>query len=81
MRIEVMRSGLMAKFNQNSDLKTELLKTGETMLAEASPIDLFWGTGCGLRSEMLSKPNQWKGQNQMGKLLMEIRAELHEDSK
>ncbi len=79
LRIELMRSGLMAKFAQNSDLKQFLLDTGDKLLAEASPIDLFWGTGCGLQSENLKKPSTWCGQNEMGKLLMKLRSEFRED--
>ncbi len=79
LRIELMRSGLMAKFAQNSDLKQILLGTGDKLLAEASPIDLFWGTGCGLQSENLKKPSTWRGQNEMGKLLMKLRSEFRED--
>ena len=75
-RVEVVKSGLLAKFHQNLELKKHLLNTGQKVLAEANPHDNFWGTGCALRSEMLSKPGQWPGQNKLGILLMDLRAEM-----
>ncbi len=76
MRLEVMRTGLTAKFEQNDDLKKHLLETGNKMLVEASPIDQFWGSGCGLHSETLKSLSKWSGWNEMGKLLMQLRSEF-----
>ena len=75
-RLEVVRTGLLAKFHQNPHLKEQLLKTGKKILAEANPHDNFWGTGCALRSDLLSKPGQWSGKNKLGVLLMDLRQEL-----
>lgn len=58
MKIDVMRKGLMAKFRQNPNLKKQLLETGDAILHEDSPDDLFWGV---------------KGKDMLGKLLMELR--------
>ena len=76
MRIEVMRTGLLAKFGVKGSLQDALIQTGDKMIAEASPFDLFWGTGCRLKDPKLSDSKNWKGQNQMGKLLMTIRDEI-----
>ncbi len=73
MRIEVMRTGLLAKFGPEGELRDVLVNTGNKLIVEASPFDLFWGTGCGLRDPKLKDSKNWKGQNQMGKLLMSIR--------
>ncbi len=75
-RVEVVKSGLLAKFHQNPELKEHLLKTGQKVLAEANPHDNFWGTGCALHSEKLAKPGEWPGQNKLGILLMDLRDEL-----
>ena len=66
---EVMAKALKAKFTQNADLKELLLSTGTKALEEASPTDSYWGTG-----------KNGKGQNQLGKLLMELRDELAAES-
>ena len=68
-RIEVMRKAVEAKFSQNEDLKEKLLETGNRNLVEASPTDTFWGIG-----------KSKKGQNMLGKLLMELRGKLSAES-
>jgi ribA/ribD-fused uncharacterized protein len=68
-RIEVMRKAIEAKFSQNEDLMEKLLETGNRNLVEASPTDTFWGIG-----------KSKKGQNMLGKLLMELRSKLSAES-
>jgi ribA/ribD-fused uncharacterized protein len=69
VRDSVMAKALRAKFAQNEELKTLLLSTKDKKLEEASPTDSYWGTG-----------KNGKGQNRLGKLLMELRAELAAES-
>lgn len=71
-----MKTGLMAMIHQNPRVKDALQQTGQKLIAEASPVDLFWGTGCGLCSQDLCKKSSWKGQNQMGQLWLKLRSEL-----
>ncbi len=56
-----MRKALYAKFIQNLDLREMLLATGDAELHEDSPTDMVWGR---------------RGQDLLGKLLMELRAAL-----
>lgn len=76
MSFNIMKEGLSYKFNQNSDLKQKLLKTKSKTLAEASPKDCLWGTGCPLYSPQSTNKSQW-GKNLMGVALMEIRQEIN----
>lgn len=62
---DVMRIGLMAKFQQNKKLKSLLLETGDAELIENSPTDMYWGCG-----------SSGQGENKLGKLLMEVRTKL-----
>jgi hypothetical protein len=62
VREEVMKKALEAKFTQNEALKQILLSTKGKELVEASPTDIYWGIG-----------KARKGQNRLGKLLMELR--------
>lgn len=62
-KFQVMKDGLYAKFSQNEELKTCLLATGDAAIHEDSPTDMIWGM---------------KGQDMLGKLLMEIREELRQ---
>jgi ribA/ribD-fused uncharacterized protein len=73
---EIVRRGNFAKFTQNHDLRDLLLRTGELMLAEASPTDRIWGIGLAASDERAVHPTQWLGKNWLGKALMRVRAEL-----
>jgi ribA/ribD-fused uncharacterized protein len=65
-KVIVMRNLLMCcKFSQHPDLAEKLLATGDAILIEDSPTDSFWGIG-----------QDGKGQNMLGKLLMEVRSKL-----
>jgi ribA/ribD-fused uncharacterized protein len=65
-RDTVMYIALKEKFSErHPELRGKLLKTGDAVLKEASPMDNYWGIG---RSK--------KGKNKMGILLMKVRQEL-----
>ena len=61
----VMLKALRAKFNQNDELKTMLLGTGEAKLVEHTEKDSYWGDG-----------GDGSGENMLGKLLIQVRQEL-----
>lgn len=65
VKIGIMRDILRAKAEQHEYVRRKLLATGDRELVEDSWRDDFWGWG----------PNR-DGQNMLGKLWMEIRAEL-----
>lgn len=71
--IDVMQKGLMAKFSQNLELKQFLMGTGDKILVEAAPRDLFWGVGYGKTNENIQDPKKWRGQNRLGFELMKVR--------
>ena len=74
---DILRTALDAKFSQNTHLKDALLKTGETMLGEASASDPLFGIGMSLRYPKALDPTQWTGTNVCGRLLMDIRNNLN----
>ena len=65
VKVRLMRDILRAKASQHEYVRRKLLATGNRELIEDSWRDDFWGWG----------PNR-DGQNMLGKLWMEIRAEL-----
>ena len=75
---EVVKTANRAKFEQNPELMEKLLATGDALLAEASPKDTIWGIGLDAAAAAETDPDQWPGQNLMGKILMELRAEFGE---
>lgn len=65
VKVNCMKELLYAKINQHAYVKKKLLETGEETIVEDSPVDSFWGRG-----------SDWKGQNVIGKLWMELQDEI-----
>jgi ribA/ribD-fused uncharacterized protein len=63
----VMLDALRAKFTQHDDLKAILLGTGDAVLVEHTANDSYWGDG-----------GDGSGKNRLGRLLMQLRAELRQ---
>jgi ribA/ribD-fused uncharacterized protein len=76
--VQVMRTGVKAKFMQHPELLKKLMDTGVRPLAEADPRSKFWGIGTSSDTSKAKKPDLWPGKNMMGKILMELRTELKE---
>jgi len=72
----IVVDGNMAKFSQNPSLKEFLLSTGDAVIAEASPKDRVWGIGLGEENPKARDMKYWRGQNLLGKALMEVRERL-----
>jgi ribA/ribD-fused uncharacterized protein len=65
VKYKIMKEIVKAKFEQNDDLKQLLLRTQDAYIEEGNDWnDKIWGTVNG------------RGQNLMGKILMEVRTEL-----
>ena len=68
IKFDRMRRVLWAKFTQHDDFKEHLLSTGNKLLVETATMDnvvnRLWGEVNG------------KGQNMLGKLLMEVRSDI-----
>jgi ribA/ribD-fused uncharacterized protein len=64
---DVMFEALQAKFTQHPDLREHLLATGDAELIEHTRNDRYWGDG-----------GDGTGRNMLGKLLMQLRAELRD---
>lgn len=65
-RYNIMVDILKAKFSQDKKLKNLLLNTKDSLIYEASPLDNIWGIGS-------TDVNIVKGENLLGKALMEVR--------
>ena len=62
-KVDVMLKGLRAKF-EDAGLREKLLETGDAVIHEDSPTDMFWGI---------------RGKDMLGRLLMQVRNEIKEE--
>lgn len=65
IKVDVLRTAVMKKFQSYAELENLLLSTGDEELIEANPDDSFWGEG-----------KDGSGKNMMGRILMETREYL-----
>jgi ribA/ribD-fused uncharacterized protein len=75
-RFQIVVDGNHAKFSQNAELRDYLLKTGDKVIVEASPVDPIWGIGLSRDDPAAQTPATWKGLNLLGFALMEVRDRL-----
>ena len=72
----IVCKGNWLKFSQNAELSDFLIKTGNKVLVEASPVDRIWGIGMAETDAEILYPQKWRGENLLGFALMEVRDEL-----
>lgn len=75
---EIVIKGNLAKFGQNEALKAFLLSTQGKILVEASPYDTIWGIGMAENEPDIENPYAWRGENNLGFALMEVRDALRD---
>lgn len=73
VRYKYMLKVNMAKYTQNSNLFDSLINTKDLILCEANGKDPIWGCGLYADNDKILDSSNWKGQNLLGKVLMEIR--------
>ncbi len=78
VKVDIMKRGVLAKFEQNSHLKLALLATENKEFVECSKYDCFWGNGLLIYDLNCVQKDEWKGGNNLGKILGETREILRE---
>lgn len=73
---EKIYKGVLEKFCQNDELARKLEETGEDTIAECAVKDRIWGIGLSIRDKNRFCMNKWRGQNLLGKILMQVRGEI-----
>jgi hypothetical protein len=77
----IVYTGNYLRFSQNPK-SWELLKaTYPYHLVETSPYDTVWGIGMDEKDEGIDNPDNWKGENLLGKILTRVRNDLMKDLK
>ena len=79
-RDDIMRLGIRTKFVQHPELRKQLQETGERMIGEADARNTYWGIGTSQTSDKSKHPDKWRGQNKIGKIMMDLRKEFTEES-
>lgn len=82
VRYSFMHDVNFEKYNQDIKLKTKLLDSAfdGKAFVEASPTDKIWGIGFA-QIDAPDDETKWLGQNLLGKVLTQVRAELASDKK
>ena len=75
-RDDVMKKAVRAKFVQHPDLRKKLVETGEEKIGFADARDNYWSIGTSMVQEKARLPAKWKGENHLGKIMMELRKEF-----
>ena len=73
MRQILVYEGLLAKFEQNEELKAHLKSTGDAILAECAVKDRIWGIGLSMKDPDRLDVKKWHGTNLLGYALMIVR--------
>lgn len=71
-KYNVMKYIVTGKFLQNAEIRGKLENTGSTALYECTT-NTFWGTGWRIESPQWKSTNSFPGNNQLGKILEEVR--------
>ena len=80
VRFDIVVRGSIEKFGQNPKLLKFLIETDDAILAETSPSDLIWGTGCREEDPIAHQPELWPGQNLLGFALAQARNHLTQNT-
>jgi ribA/ribD-fused uncharacterized protein len=75
-RFAIVVAANAAKFDQHVALREFLVRTGDRVLVEASPVDAVWGIGLASDHEDAERPESWRGLNLLGFALMEVRERI-----
>ncbi len=73
---EIVTQGNTEKFRQHEPLRDLLLASSGSVIVEASPYDRIWGIGLKHSDEQAHDPTKWRGGNQLGFALMDVRSAL-----
>lgn len=73
---DIVYAGSYAKYTQSDYYKSELLKTGDTLIVEASPEDKIWGIGLRKEDPRCKNPDLWQGTNWLGEVLTKVREDI-----
>ena len=72
---KLMFPGLLEKFKQNEVARNTLMNTGSKQIGEATT-ERYWGIGRKLSDDKVLNTKDWKDENIVGKMLVDLRSKL-----
>ena len=75
-KFQVVLDGNVAKFDAHPKLAAKLIATGDRILVEAADYDQIYGIGLAASDPRAWDQATWRGENLLGKILMEVRRRL-----
>jgi ribA/ribD-fused uncharacterized protein len=78
---EIVYEANYAKFSQNAVMKSELSRSGDREIVEASPEDKIWGIGMHESHPDILDKSKWQGTNWLGEAIMQVRNKFDEEKK
>ena len=76
IKLRVVTNVNYRRFITHENDRELLLSTGDRIIVEASPTDQVWGVGLGENNPLIHDPANWRGQNLLGRALMDVREML-----
>ena len=58
-------------------MKEKLLATGDKLIAECGTYDKRWANGLSIEDAVKINPENWIGENRLGKVIMNVRNNLN----
>ncbi len=80
-RYDAVKFAVRQKCIQNPEVMSILLGTGDALLAECAGRDTAWGIGINLHDHKWKNAQNWRGDNLLGRILMELREEFRAEIK
>ena len=65
IRYEVMKRVLIAKADSSKQFRDKLIHSGNRLLVESSPNDLYWGSGLNYHLTQTTHPDYYTGLNKL----------------
>jgi ribA/ribD-fused uncharacterized protein len=75
-RVNIMKHIIQAKFTQNGQLREKLLSTNDLIVVECNGRDINYANGLPLVSKDIFNKSKWRGKNELGEILMEVRGTI-----
>lgn len=79
VKLDFVFTGNYLKFTSSEELKETILRTGNSLLVEASPYDKIWGIGLSMSDSRKEDESLWRGQNLLGICITAVREKIKKE--